>query len=56
MVDLSEPRYLVVVGLAADGWASASPAVRAVVEAAEVVVGSPRLLATVPPVTDQQRV
>jgi len=56
VVDLSESRYLVVVGLAADGWASASPAVRTVVEAAEVLVGSPRLLDSVPALPDQERV
>lgn len=37
-----------VVGIGADGWAGLAPAARAAIEAAEVVVGSRRQLASVP--------
>jgi precorrin-6Y C5,15-methyltransferase (decarboxylating) len=54
--DPSDSRYLVVVGLGADGWASVTPPVRAVVESAEVLVGSRRLLDAVPVLADQERI
>ena len=38
-----------VVGVGADGWNGLSPAARAAVESAEVLMGSPRQLALVPP-------
>ncbi len=38
-----------VVGVGADGWHGLSPAARAAVESAEVLMGSPRQLALVPP-------
>jgi precorrin-6Y C5,15-methyltransferase (decarboxylating) len=46
---------LTVVGVGADGWAGLAPAARAVVESAEVLMGSARQLALVPEV-DAERV
>lgn len=42
-----------VVGIGADGWAGLTPAARAAVEAAEVVVGSRRQLASLPASAEQ---
>ena len=43
------PAEVIVVGIGADGWNGLSPAARAAVESAEVLMGSPRQLALVPP-------
>lgn len=42
-------RWLTIIGIGDDGLAGLSPAVRALVETAEVLVGGPRHLAMVPP-------
>ncbi|MGY1689255.1 precorrin-6y C5,15-methyltransferase (decarboxylating) subunit CbiE [Geodermatophilus sp. SYSU D01105] len=47
---------LVVVGIGADGWDGLAPASRAEVERAEVLLGSARQLALVPPAVGAQRV
>ncbi|HET6987071.1 MAG TPA: precorrin-6y C5,15-methyltransferase (decarboxylating) subunit CbiE, partial [Kribbella sp.] len=43
------PAEVTVVGIGADGWDGLSPAARAAVESAEVLMGSTRQLALVPP-------
>lgn len=43
-----------VIGIGADGWSGLSPSTRERIERAEVVVGGPRHLATIPPAAGQQ--
>lgn len=48
-------RWLSVVGLGEDGWDGLSPAARAIVEGAELLVGGARHLALVPEKAEQER-
>lgn len=51
----AESERLLIVGVGADGWAGLTEAVRAVVVAADIVIGAPRHLDSLPAVTGQQR-
>ncbi|MBP2313112.1 precorrin-6y C5,15-methyltransferase (decarboxylating) subunit CbiE [Azospirillum soli] len=55
MNSTAEKRWLRIVGVGEDGWDGLSPAARALVESAELVVGGARQLSLVPEMSGQER-